>query len=123
MNKKAFTLAEILGVIVIVGLLSIIIVPNVINSIQSKKHSISDAQKEILFNAVELYMDSDKKTYTKNPGETYCISVEELQNKGYLSQQQFENITEPENGIKTINVNVDSDTGKVTMEVSSQSCS
>ena len=58
MNKKAFTLIELLAVIVILAIISLIAVPIVINIINDSKIS-SDEQ------SVELYLDTAEKTITK----------------------------------------------------------
>ena len=58
MNKEAFTLIELLAVIVILAIISLIAVPIVINIINDSKKS-SDEQ------SVELYLDNVKKAITK----------------------------------------------------------
>lgn len=46
MKNKGFTLAEILGVIVLLALISIISISQITNRINSTKSKISDAQKK-----------------------------------------------------------------------------
>ena len=47
--KKGFTLAEILGVIVIIGLLLILIVPPIINRISGSGDEAKDAENEFIY--------------------------------------------------------------------------
>ena len=58
MNKEAFTLIELLAVIVILAIISLIAVPIILNIINDSKKS-SDEQ------SVELYLDNVKKAITK----------------------------------------------------------
>ena len=48
MKRKGFTLAEILGVIVILSLLMVIIVPTVINRITGTRDDAASAGEEIV---------------------------------------------------------------------------
>ena len=65
MKNKGFTLAEILGVIVLLALISIISISQITNRINSTKSKISDAQKKIILNAAQLYVDDKKLLYEK----------------------------------------------------------
>ena len=58
MNKKAFTLIELLAVIVILAIIALIAVPIVI-------HIINDSKKESLQRSIELYIDHAQKAITK----------------------------------------------------------
>ena len=58
MNKKAFTLIELLAVIVILAIIALIAVPIVI-------HIIDDSKKSSEEQTVELYMDSVKKAIAR----------------------------------------------------------
>ena len=105
MNKKGFTLAEILGVIVIVSLLSIIIIPNIINSINNQRGNISSAQTKMLKEATVLFLDNNKEKYPNTAGNRYCITIENLRDGGYLSNDFFNVITK-ENFDKKIEVTI-----------------
>jgi competence protein ComGC len=85
MKNKGFTLAEILGVIVLLALISIISISQITNRINSTKSKISDAQKKIILNAAQLYVDDKKLLYEKKESNTYCIFVESLIKDEYLS--------------------------------------
>ena len=79
MNKKAFTLTEILGVVAILGLIMLIITPGIINRINAKKQSVSATQKAMLKEAVDMYV-KDHSSDSSN-----CIAITELQKYGYLN--------------------------------------
>lgn len=86
MNKKGFTLVEVLGVMVIIVTLSLIILPNIINRFSNKKEDISSTNKEILVSAAKLYV-SDKKEELSDY-LTYCVDINELIKNKYLSEKK-----------------------------------
>ena len=63
MNKKGFTLAELLGVIVVIGLLLLLIIPLIINGTKNRENEVEEIQNNIIYEAVSEYMDSDKEKY------------------------------------------------------------
>lgn len=93
-NKKGFTLAEILGVIVIIGLLLIISGPLIINRIRENKEETETAHNKLVYNAVEQLIDEESQKYPK--GKSYCIEISELIKKGKLVRPVV-NITTGEN--------------------------
>lgn len=74
--KKGFTLIELIGTIVILGVALVLIIPTVTNSL---KKGVEDADKkteESIKNAARNYV-SDNRSST-------CVNVETLQSQGYL---------------------------------------
>ncbi len=82
--KKGFTLAELLGVIVIIGLLLLLIIPLIINGVKNKENDVENIQNNIIYEAVGEYMDSDKDKYPNIPGNIYCITIGQLKEAGKL---------------------------------------
>ena len=67
MNRKGFTLVEILAVIAIIGILSLLIVPNVIESYrESVKHAMKTQENEVV-DAAELFVED----YCRHPLSQY----------------------------------------------------
>ena len=85
MNKKGFTLIEMIAVVIIVSLLSIIMVPMIINQVSDKKKDVNATTEEIIFQAAQLYMENDINTYSKTSGNSYFVSLDKIINAGYLS--------------------------------------
>ena len=56
MNKKGFTLTEILGVIVIISLLLILVIPGIINRISSSGDEAVEAENQIIYDAADQYI-------------------------------------------------------------------
>lgn len=83
MNKKGFTLAELLGVIVVLGILLLLVVPNVINNIRNSKQSLYDAQ----INHIKLALQNWKEenpTLLPNDGEIIYLTIGQLKRLNYL---------------------------------------
>jgi len=87
MNKKGFTLAELLGVIVVIGLLLLLIIPLIINGTKNRENEVEEIQNNIIYEAVSEYMDSDKDKYPSIPGSIYCITIKELKEAGKLTDE------------------------------------
>lgn len=84
MEEKGFTLAELLGVIVLLSIITLISFPPIVNQIKSAKEDISDATKTVIFNSAKLYVNEEPNSYPIKPGDTYCITLQTLVNKAYL---------------------------------------
>ena len=83
MNKKAFTLAEILGVIVVIGLLLLIIAPTIINRVNSKKENVEEAANKIIYDAASQYITENREHFPQ--GKKYCIKLTDLIEAGKLA--------------------------------------
>ena len=105
MNKKGFTLAELLGVIVLLGILATVAFPPLLNQLNKSKEKLSDATLKVLGTAAEQYIDDHSSSYPIKDGNVYCISLETLVNYNYLKSPIMdastgEEISEKDNYIK-----------------------
>lgn len=82
-RKNGFTLAEILGVIVIIGLLLIIVAPILIGRIKNNQDLVNEAGNKIIYDAARQYVDENPNNYLL--GNKYCISIKTLVNNGKLT--------------------------------------
>lgn len=108
-NKKAFTLVEILAVIIIIGVLSLLIVPVAIGIIEDSKNKAYDMQLKNIENAARGYI-AEKSTAIselENTGGTYTITLGFLIEEGYIDEP----ITNPKTNL---NFNYDTTTILVT---------
>ena len=85
MYNKGFTLAEVLGVIVLLSLLAAISFSGITNRLNNSKQEISEAQETLILNSAELYVNENRLIYEKKAGNVYCILVESLIEQEYLS--------------------------------------
>lgn len=85
MKNKGFTLPEILAVIILLSVLSVISVSLITNRVNSAKGRISEAQEDLILTAAKLYVDENRLLYEKKENSKYCIPLELIIQKGYLS--------------------------------------
>ena len=85
-DKNGFTLTEILGVLVILGLLLLLIVPSILNKVRVNEKEIKKAQENMVENSTNIYMDQDKDTYPNTEGNVYCIAIQTLIANGKVNE-------------------------------------
>lgn len=88
MNKKGFTLTELIVVIVIIGLVLLIVIPVSSNIMQNNAEEKGKFYVQTLENAVNTYCDMYK---------TNNVTLEELTSEGLFK-------TESSNGVRTNNL-------------------
>ena len=87
-NKKAFTLVELLAVIVIMGLLMAIAIPSITSSLERSKEKQNESKYKMLESFAEIYVADHKNSIYNRLGENVhdCwIPITTLENNGYLS--------------------------------------
>lgn len=91
--KKAFTLVELIGVIVLLGLLVLISVPSINKVITSGRENIYTEQINRIISAAKSYMSSSKNSLKlpTNKSESYCLTVDTLKKEGKLSNEDIQN--------------------------------
>lgn len=113
-NEKAFTLAEILGIIVIIGLLLIIVSPFIIGKIKENITNVDNVGNKLIYNAAQQIIDEDSEKYPK--GKSYCIGIEELIKKGKLTSPVIDITTGEDIEEKSVLVKM-SITGKIDYDI------
>ena len=91
--KKGFTLVELIGVVIILALISLLAFPPILNSIRKTKTELSDASKEILYNAASLYVSENLNDFPKRNGNTFCVTLNTLSSKEYLPTKVYDSVT------------------------------
>ena len=86
MKNKGFTLLELLGVVIILGALSLITFPIILNQIKNAKQGIKDSTKALIIDAAKDYYEDNSNNYDRVEGMTYCIDIETLTDENYLNK-------------------------------------
>lgn len=120
--KRGFTLIEILAVIVILGLISILTVPAIINQLARVKNQSSDVMNEMIKTATNLYLDNHQDSYSKKEGDTYCIPLKTLVNEGFLTEPIFDPMTDKKYSV-SLYVTVDVSKNEILEYNLSEKCS
>ena len=83
MKKNGFTLAELLGVMVILSLISIITIPAVTDSLNSYKSKLCNSQLDEIVAAAKVWGTDNILVL----GDEYSISLGELAEYGYIDEK------------------------------------
>ena len=86
MNKKGFTLIELIAALVLLTLVATLVAPAIINQVNEKREDISDQTLNLIYTEAELYFDDYNIATNLEKGQVYCVSLDELVKKGYLTK-------------------------------------
>ena len=65
MNKKAFTLVELLGTIILLSIIALIALPSVLSLLTSSQKEINESYKSAVINAARNYVNDNMDLYPK----------------------------------------------------------
>ena len=128
MNKKGFTLVEILAVLVILSLLLILTVPSIMDALNKGKNKINEINKKQIEDATKIIVDEviycNMTEITKDAlGETSCSDAKTKLINGVdidISKLKLDDKSSKCSG--TINVKIDSETYKETIDTTYVTC-
>lgn len=83
MKKNGFTLIEVIAVVLLIGLLSIFVLPAVINQIGNKTETINDVTKNMIYSATKLYIEQNEMEIT---GKDCTITLQKVIDAGLLDK-------------------------------------
>ena len=86
-NKKGFTLVELLAVLVILAAIMGIAIPSITSSLERNKEKQNNNKYKMLESFAEIYVSDHKSAIYNNMGaNNQCIiSISELNDEGYLT--------------------------------------
>lgn len=84
--KKGFTLAELLAVIVILGLIAVIIIPVVTNTLSDYKVRLCNTQVKNIIEAARTWGSDNLLALPDSEDAPVTIYLEDLQKGGYINK-------------------------------------
>ena len=90
MKNKGFTLVELLAVIIVLGIISLIAFPPIINQMRKMRDSVSAATLKVIQSAAEKHMSNNLNKYPQVEDRSYCITLQELVNGGVLEEPLYD---------------------------------
>ena len=123
MNKKGFTLTELLGTIVILAIIALIAFPAILGLISNSQNESDEAMQSFIISATREYVNDNMDDFPKalststsvrTYGDDGKITVQTLIDEGYISTTTID----PEDDCELLNdyVEVTSDTQKYIYE-------
>lgn len=91
MNKKGFTMIELIAVIIILGIIALITVPVVNNSLKNAREKMLVEQKTRIVDAAKKYALEYTGRLPMTGSSNYFISVDELREDGYIEDKDIKN--------------------------------
>lgn len=77
---------ELLGVIVILGIIAVIAFPSIINQITDVRNNINENTNTLIFDAAENYFQANADLTANMEGKNYCTTLEVLVDEGLLNE-------------------------------------
>ena len=84
MNKKAFTLAELLGVIVVLGVIAIIATPAIQKTVRQNREKMYNVITEQLIDSAKDWAAKNSSKLPQNDGDSIKVNLAELKQSGLL---------------------------------------
>ena len=86
MKNKGFTLAELLAVIVILGVIAVITVPIVTKTLASYRTKLCENQIQNIKEAARIWGSDNLLSLPDKENGTLVITLNDLQDKGYIDK-------------------------------------
>lgn len=88
MNKKGFTLIELIGSIIILVMIALIVFPSVLNTFNQKNNEIDEASQKTLKLAALEYVNDNLNDYSKTSDLEKYIDYCTLYKNGYVKYDE-----------------------------------
>lgn len=107
MNKKGFTLIELMAIIIILGIISLIVVPTVNDTLKKQKVRLYEKQVDTIEKAAESW-SSVNTNELPEIGENICVELDLLVSSGFLGNSDIKDPRSNELMDGCVNITYDS---------------
>lgn len=87
MNKKGFTLLEMIAVVGIIGLLSIIVSRPILSLFKQSEETADDIVIQNIVSSSKLWLNDNLPSLSNSSDDTITVSVKTLKEEGYLDEK------------------------------------
>lgn len=105
MNKKGFTLVELLAVLIVLAILATIATTTIIKQVKESKKTLNEAQKSIVKAVAIEY--ATKKGLFKQEGNTYNICLKDLEKEALIDKNIVNSLNKNKNYYLKLTVECD----------------
>lgn len=84
--KKGFTLIEVIGTVIILGMIALLAFPQLLKLVKTTNKELSEASKTLVYTASSQYVNKYIDDYPKIDDSTYCITMRNLVSEGFLTK-------------------------------------
>ena len=105
MNKKGFTLVELLAVLIVLALLATIATTTIIKQVNESKKTLNEAQMNIVKASAIEY--ATKKGLFKQEGNTYNICLKDLEKEALIDKNIVSSLNKNKNYYLKLTVECD----------------
>lgn len=104
MDKKGFTLVELLAVVVLLGVIGYFALSTIIEKVEENRSRVDSATLRVIKAATQQYMNANSNKISKKDGNIYCFDLEDvltLSNMEDLNPNTRKRLTAESSKIKT----------------------
>lgn len=94
MNKKGFTLVELLATLVIIAIITIIAVPKILDWFNNSTDTYKELDENLVIEAARIYVTDHPNNYLPNSNKVYCITMPQMVNYGCLDENSVKIISD-----------------------------
>ena len=92
MNKKGFTLIELLGTLVVIALISVLVVPRIIDWYSNSTDNYVELNEELIIEGARIYVEDHPNDFPKEDGSIKYVTMTQMINYGSLDEKNVKNV-------------------------------